>query len=493
MTEKVQAQVADLYDVVIVGAGISGINTAHHIRTQLPNLNYAIFEARDKIGGTWDLFRYPGIRSDTDLQTFGFEWKLWVEKRAIADGASIARYLHEAAEEDCILPHIKFGHRVDSANWSSEDQAWNMVVRTSQNSQTTVRARFLVLGSGYYDYKEPLKPQIPGLYENFKGQIVHPQFWPEDLEYTGKKVVIIGSGATAITLLPNVAKKAGHVTMLQRSPTYILSTDNTVGNSWTYRVLPKSWALRLSRWSFMWMTAMIFYLCRAFPGKARSKLEGMVAEQLPKSIPLDPHFRPRYQPWDQRLCFTPNGDFFESMREGKAAVETGHVETVTEHAIILQSGQKLEADIVVTATGLKLALGGHIKVSVDGEQIDLANRYAWRTAMLQDVPNLAFILGYVNASWTLGAEATAHIVCRVLQHMEKKGLSSATPKLRNPSSIRPVPIWNLESTYVKEAASDLPKCGDSGPWKGRTNYFWDLCRAKYGSITTGLEFTYAQE
>ncbi|KAJ9144518.1 FAD/NAD(P)-binding domain-containing protein [Pleurostoma richardsiae] len=478
----------DVYDVVIIGAGISGINVAHHLQSKLPSLSYAILEGRDCIGGTWDLFRYPGIRSDTDLFTFGFAWSPWTENRAIADGQSIKKYLSTTAEKEGIHSHIRFQHRVVSANWVSVSQCWDLQVQIPGGTETC-KTRFVFLGTGYYDYEEPLKADIPGLYDNFKGKVVHPQFWPEDLDYSGKEVVVIGSGATAITLLPNLATKAGHVTMLQRSPTYIMSIDNAAGNSLIHRILPRSWSFKLSRLMFMWTTAIIFYLCRAFPTRARSILQGKVAEQLPKSIPLNPHFQPTYRPWDQRLCFTPNGDFFDCLRAGKASVATGQIENVTKDTIVLKSGQEIKAEIIITATGLKLALGGRIQVSLDGKPVDLADRYAWNMSLLQDVPNMAFMIGYVNASWTLGAETTGQLVCRLLKHMQRKGYTSVIPRLPAGSRVQPQLMWNLDATYVKQAASRMPKCGDIGPWRGRTNYFADLWRARHGNITKDLEFS----
>lgn len=486
MDTKSARQFDGVYDVVIVGAGISGINAAHHIQEKLPNLTYTILEGRDSLGGTWDLFRYPGIRSDTDLHSFGFSWFPWVEKRAIADGGSIVRYLRNAAEKEGIDGHMQFKRRVISANWGSSDQSWSLVVATDLGQTLEYQARFLILGTGYYDYTEPRTPDIPGL-DSFNGQVIHPQFWPENLDYADKEVVIVGSGATAITLLPNLASKAKQVTMLQRSPTYILSIDNSTGNSWLHRMLPELWSFKLSRWAFIWTTAMIFYLCRAFPRAARSKLQRWVGEQLPAHVPMDPHFTPLYRPWDQRLCFSPNGDFFKAIREDNANVVTDRIGQVKGDAIILSSGKQLKADIIVTATGLKLKVGGAIKIMVDGELVQLSDKVAWRASMLSDVPNLAIMIGYVNASWTLGADVTARLICRLLKHLQEKGKSSAVPRL--PSNVQPRPLWDLDATYVKQAEKSMPKCGDSGPWKGRTNYICDLWRAKHASITAGLEFS----
>ncbi|KAJ0418594.1 hypothetical protein BJY00DRAFT_324765 [Aspergillus carlsbadensis] len=475
-------------DVIIVGAGISGINTAHHLQKQLPGLAYSILEARSNIGGTWDLFRYPGIRSDTDLHTFGFAWNPWRERRAIADGASIARYLSESAKQRGIDRHISFRHRVVSANWCSDAGLWELEVDIEEERRVQLKARFLVLGTGYYDYTEGLEPEIPGLSTNFKGTIAHPQFWPEHLDYADKRVVIIGSGATAITLLPSIATKAAHVTMVQRSPTYIMSIDNMTGGSWRHKLLPWSWSFKIDRWIFMWGIVVLYQVCRLSPGWSRQSLQAAVEKQLPDHIPVDPHFVPRYKPWDQRVCFSPNGDFFQSLQSGKAHVETGRIKSVTASSVLMESGNQLDADIIIPATGLKLALGGGIEIKVDNTTIDLADRYAWHSALLQDVPNIAFMMGYVNASWTLGTETTSVLLCRLLQHMKKNKFTSVTPRVPTGSRMQPRPLWDLDATYVKKAAGHMPRCSTVGPWKGRVNYFVDLCKAKYGSITEDLEF-----
>jgi cation diffusion facilitator CzcD-associated flavoprotein CzcO len=477
-----------IYDVIIIGAGISGINTAYHIQRKTAGFTYCILEARDNIGGTWDLFRYPGIRSDTDLHTFGFSWNPWSENRAIADGGSIASYLCDSAKMEGIDRHILFRHRVESANWSSDLRLWELDVETKGGQHVPLQARFLVLGTGYYDYTEGLEPEISGLSSNFRGTIAHPQFWPEDLDYADKRVVIIGSGATAITLLPNIATKAAHVTMVQRSPTYIMSMDNATGRSWRHKLLPRSWSFKIDRWIFMWTIVILYNFCRLFPERSRQMLERAVEKQLPEHVAVDPHFTPHYKPWDQRLCFAPNGDFFESLRAGKAHVETARIESVTTNSVILESGKKLDADIIVLATGLKLTIGGRISISVDNKPVDLADRFAWHAALLQDVPNLAFIMGYINASWTLGAETTSHLLCRLLRHMKKRGYDTVIPRVPAGSPIQPRLMWNLDATYVKKATSSMPRCGDIGPWKGRVNYFVDLWKAKHGSITEDLEF-----
>ncbi|KAF2650035.1 FAD/NAD(P)-binding domain-containing protein [Lophiostoma macrostomum CBS 122681] len=474
------------YDVVIVGAGISGINAAYHLQTKLPGLSYTILEARTDLGGTWDLFRYPGIRSDTDLQSFGFSWYPWMEKRAIADGSSIVRYLRNAAKSQDITNRIQFDQNVVSAAWSSADQCWSLAITNTAGIIVEYQARFLILGTGYYDYKTPLKPEIPGL-KQFSGQVVHPQFWPANLDYTDKEVVIIGSGATAITLLPSLAQKSKQVTMLQRSPGYIISIDNATGGSWLHRVLPALWSFKLTRWLCIWTTLIVFHWCRAFPRKSRTQLQQAVATQLPDRVPINPHFQPLYAPWDQRVCFSPNGDFFQAIREGNANVVTDRVVNMERDYISLASGHRLRADIIVTATGLNLKIGSSIKFSVDGETIDIASKTAWRSAMLSDVPNLAFVVGYVNASWTLGADVTAQLVCRLLKHLEESGKKSAVPRM--PKTVRPQLLWDLDATYIKEAQKNMPSCGDSGPWRGRTNYFYDLWRAKVAKISDDLELS----
>jgi cation diffusion facilitator CzcD-associated flavoprotein CzcO len=480
---------ADFLDVVIIGAGISGINAAHHIQKNLPHLRYCIFEERSNIGGTWDFFKYPGLRSDTDLQSFGFGWRPWTEKRAIADGASIARYLESTAKEDEIYHRIQVNTRVISANWSLKSQSWHLAIGKGGVARD-LEARFLILATGYYDYKTALEPNIPALKDSsFKGQVIHPQFWPEDLDYDDKEIVIIGSGATAITLLPSLAKRAKMVTMLQRSPTYILSINNSTGGSWLHRRLPESWAFKMDRLFFICLTAFTFYICRLFPASQRVKLVSAVQKQLPAHVAVDPHFQPRYQPWDQRLCMSPDGDFFQALHSGRAAVETDTVAATTEDSVVLTSGKAIKADIVVTATGLKLKIGGHINFAINGQPINIAERHAWRSALLQDVPNLAFMMGYVNASWTLGSEVTSALVCRIIRHMERTGKLSVRPHVEPGFTLTPQPIWNLAATYVKEAQRSMPVCGDVGPWRGRTNYFWDLFQAKYGSITDSLDYS----
>jgi cation diffusion facilitator CzcD-associated flavoprotein CzcO len=478
-------------DVIIVGAGISGINAAYRVKTELPGHTYTILDARGALGGTWDFFRYPGIRSDSDLHTFGFPWRAWKAQSPIATAPEILKYLNETAKEEGIDRKIQFHHKMLSANWSSDQQAWQLEV-DANGERKYFHSRFLILGTGYYSYDQGLQAEIPGL-DTFKGPIAHPQFWPEDLDFKDKNIAIIGSGATAVTLLPALAKEgARHVTMVQRSPGYFVSLPQS--DPITYyaaKFLPAWMAQRLNRIRFMTFAWLLFQWCRHFPNAAKNVLRKGTLAQLPKNIPYDPHFEPKYNPWEQRMCICPDGDFFKPLREGKADIATGHIETVTEHGITLKSGQKLDADIIVTATGLKVQIAGGAKISVDGSPIKINEKYIWKGTMLEDVPNAAFIIGYTNASWTLGADAAAQLIIRLLKNMEKAKQTSAVPKLENPDVLKPTPFLNLTSTYLQKAESVFPKSGDQAPWKARTNYFQDLYTAKYGDIKHGLQFSRA--
>jgi cation diffusion facilitator CzcD-associated flavoprotein CzcO len=474
-------------DVIIVGAGISGINAAYRVQTELPGYSYTILESRDAIGGTWDLFRYPGIRSDSDLYTFGFPWRPWSKSNAIADGESIRNYVRESAEKYGIDRKIQFRHKLLAGDWSTEQQNWTLAVDADGEKQLYT-ARFVILSTGYYDYNEPLKATIPGI-DNFQGTVIHPQFWPEDLDYTGKKVVIIGSGATAITLLPNIAEKAAKVTMLQRSPTYILalpSVDPT-GN-WVRRWFPSWIARAIVRWKFLVLPFLFFKFCRAFPNAARKVIRGNTQKYLPPSIPHDPHFKPAYGPWEQRLCVCPDGDFFKALQKGNSDIVTDTIKTVTASGIQTESGKTIDTDIIVTATGLKMQLAGGARMSIDGKPLEMSTKFLWKGIMLQDMPNAAFVIGYTNASWTLGADATAQVVCRLLKHMDSHKVLSAVPRLPDGQKIKPTPILNLNSTYIEKAKGQLPKAGDVAPWQPRSNYLTDFWTSKYGNLTKDLEF-----
>ncbi|KAF4536390.1 Flavin-containing monooxygenase [Lasiodiplodia theobromae] len=479
------------FDVVIIGAGISGINAAYRVQTQLPaGTSYTILEARDNIGGTWDLFKYPGIRSDSDLYTFGFPWRPWMDERCIAEGPAIVNYMKEAAASENIDSHIQFRHKLQTASWSSELQKWRLdVIAGEEAAPKTFYATFLIMGTGYYDYDEPLSATIPGI-DTFAGQVVHPQFWPSSLDYANRRIVIIGSGATAITLLPNLASSgAAHVTMLQRSPSYIVSQPLVDGlDNFLRSLLPAAAAFRLIRWRYLLTGYLFYFFCRACPALARRLLRSETEAQLRDTgVPFDPHFNPSYDPWDQRVCACPDADFFAALRNGKASVVTDTITNVTPDGIALDSGESLPCDIIVTATGLKMRMGGGARIVVDGREVRFGEKLLWRGALMQDVPNAAFMIGYTNASWTLGADAAAQLVTRVMRRMRDEGATSCVPRVDD-SKVRPEPFMKLNSGYVNRALERLPKAGDKGPWKARWSYFSDLWNAKVGDITRGLEF-----
>ena len=482
---SIQQTLDDEFDVVVVGAGIAGINAAYRLQTELPGCRYTILEARGEIGGTWNFFRYPGLRSDSDLHTYGFQWRPWIKDNPIADGASITKYMKESASIHGIDRHIQFLHDLSSAGWSSKKKSWTLTVQSGDETKY-IGAQFLILGTGYFDYKEALPAIIPGI-ENFKGTLIHPQFWPADLDYNNKRMVVVGSGATAITLIPSLADKASHITMLQRSPSYIMSMSN--GKNWIEKLMPGWLSRKLARLRFLIIPFLLFRFCRAYPSTARRLIRSATIEQIPKTIPHDPHFEPEYNPWEQRLCLCPDGDFFKCLREGKASIATGRIKTVTEAGISLESGETLDADIIVTATGLKLQLGGGARIFVDGQQINIAEKFLWRGVMLQDVPNCALVIGYTNASWTLGADTTAMLVCRLLKYLTRHRMRSAVPKLGRSTILRSLPTLNLSSTYIQAAPGAFPKSGDQGPWKPRENYFRDYFNAAYGDIESGLQFS----
>ncbi|KAH8704245.1 hypothetical protein BGW36DRAFT_423766 [Talaromyces proteolyticus] len=478
-------KVEQSFDVLIIGAGISGINSAYRLQSSFPQYRYAILEARDRIGGTWDLFRYPGIRSDSDLYTFGFPWYPWNRSNPIAEGKDILQYLNDAATEHKIKPNIYFNHHVLKAEW--DQQRW-MVNVESNGIKSQFSARFIIFGTGYYDYHEPLDAEIPGL-QNFQGDVIHPQFWPEKFDYTDKNIVIIGSGATAVTLLPKLSEKAAKVTMLQRSPSYVVSIPNPASHSWLGRLLPTSWVYRFNRIRYLLIARFMFIICRRYPVASRGFLTKLMASQLPVGISVDPHFKPSYSPWEQRLCLCPDGDFFKSLRSGKGQIETGIIKTVDADGIQLTSGKKLSTDTIVTATGLKMQLAGRIDIVVNGERIDFSQKYIWNGFMLQDVPNAGFVIGYTNASWTLGAEASIAMICRILKQMESKHASVAVPTLKDPSKLETRSLMNLKSTYIARAREHMPKASSQRPWVPKEDYLSDMYFAKYGNITEGLKLT----
>jgi cation diffusion facilitator CzcD-associated flavoprotein CzcO len=481
----------DHVDVLIVGAGLSGIGAACHLQRRCPGKTFAILEARGRIGGTWDLFRYPGVRSDSDMFTLGYSFRPWTGPEAIANGDSICRYIQETAREHGVDEHIRFHHRVVRAEWSSEDARWTVEAqRTDTGELGMLTCGFLFVCSGYYRYDEGYTPQFAGI-DRFTGQLVHPQQWPEDLDYAGKRVVVIGSGATAVTLVPAMAEKATHVTMLQRSPSYVLSlpTRDAVADSLRRR-LPPTVAYPIVRWKNALLAMLIFQLSRRTPGVMKALLRKGVTAQLPEGYDVDTHFTPRYNPWDQRLCLVPDADLFKAIRSGRVSLVTDHIETFTEQGIRLASGTELEADVVVTATGLNLLAIGGMTLSVDGADIDLGRTVAYKGMMLSGVPNFALTLGYTNASWTLRSDLVSGYVCRLLTHMDQCGYQVCTPLA--PDAPQREPIINLQSGYVLRSVAVLPKQGPAAPWRLHQNYPRDVLLMRHGSLEDeGVRFTCA--
>jgi monooxygenase len=479
-------------DVLIVGAGISGIDAAYRLKTQLPGTSYAILEGREALGGTWDQFRYPGIRSDSDMYTFSFPFRPWKASRAISAGSVILDYLNDTTREFGIDRQIRYRHRVVRASFSSADATWTVDVEVGPDREpATWTCKFLFLGTGYYSYREGHNVQFPGQ-DEFAGTVLHPQFWPEDLDYAGKRVVVIGSGATAVTLVPAMADKAEHVTMLQRSPTYVLTRP--AGDAFADRVrewLPAGVAHRVIRAKNASMAVLAYQFLRRWPKKGAKLIKDGIAAQLGDKLPVDPHFSPQYNPWDQRLCFVPEGDLFTAIRDGKATVVTDQIEKFTPNGIKLASGAELPADIIVTATGLKMVALGEIEITVDGELVEPHNTTVYKGAMLSGVPNLAWCVGYINNSWTLRADLTAQYVCRLLKHMRAHQYAIATPELRTGESAdNGRPIINLASGYVRRAAAQLPTQGKSQPWQMRQNYWLDVVGMRLGRVDDGaIRFT----
>ena len=487
-------------DVLIVGAGISGIGTACHLQKHCPSKTYALLEGRSDIGGTWDLFRYPGIRSDSDMHTLGFSFKPWNDAKAIADGPSIKRYLDETVDEYGLRPHIRFEHLVESASWSSETARWTLVARVGDSGEKRIlTSNFLCMCSGYYSYKEGYKPQMPGQ-DDFEGAWLHPQEWPEDLDYTGKRVVVVGSGATAMTLVPAMASDAAHVTMVQRSPTYVVSRPDEDRVANTLRaVLPQQLAYDITRWKNIAFQQFMYRQTRTKPEKVKKKLLDMARKELDElgdSFDFDKHFVPHYNPWDQRLCLVPNSDLFESLRSGKASVVTGHIETFTSTGVRMQSGEEIEADIVVSATGLNLVVLGEMAFSVDGELIDFSKTWTYKGMMYSDVPNMVSTFGYINASWTLRSDLTAEYVCRVLNHMDEKAATQCTPRLRESDQGMPERPWidDFSAGYMQRSMDMFPRQGDREPWINPQNYKTDKKMIRTAPIEDGcLVFSSTEE
>ena len=477
-------------DVLIVGAGLSGIGAGVHLQKRCPGRSYAILEGRDAIGGTWDLFRYPGIRSDSDMYTLGYSFKPWVEAKAIADGPSILNYVRETAREHGIDRKIRLGHSVKSAAWSSQDALWTVEAeRGPAKEAVTFTCNFLFICGGYYKYARGYTPDFPGI-GRFAGRVVHPQKWTEDIDYAGKRVVVIGSGATAVTLVPEMAKAAALVTMLQRSPTYVVArpAEDTMAN-WLRRWLPPMLAYGITRWKRVLLQQYFFNLCRRRPDYAKSLLLGGVRAYLGPDYDVATHFTPRYRPWEQRMCLVPDADLFLAIRMQKASVVTGEIETFTEKGLKLKSGAELEADLVVTATGLDLEILASIQLTVDGERVVPSKTFNYKGLMYSNVPNLASSFGYTNASWTLKCDLTCEYVCRLLNHMQRHGYRQCTPRNRDPS-LAEEPWVDFSSGYIHRTLHLFPKQGSKAPWKLRQNYARDIMTLRYGRIDDGvMEFS----
>jgi len=470
------------YNVVIVGAGLSGIGAAYHLQEKCPNLTFTILEARSAMGGTWDLFKYPGIRSDSDMYTFGFSFYPWKNPQAIADGPSILKYIQETAEAFQIRQKIKFNHKVVTANWSSEAKQWLLTIERA-DSQAALRylsCNFLFMCSGYYDYERGYEPAFPNC-DQFEGIVVHPQKWDSKLDYTNKRVIIVGSGATAVTLVPEMAKKAKMVTLLQRSPTYItnLPSKDVIAQALN-KALPRNWAYTLSRWKNILFSLGFYQLSRKCPKLVKNLLKKHIRTQLGSDYE-ERHFNPSYKPWDQRLCVVPDNDLFLALKEGKAEMVTDTIQTFTKRGILLSSGQELEADIIVTATGLKIQLFGGMKLMVDQKVIDTAKMLAYKGVMFSGIPNFAVAVGYTNASWTLKCDLNCHYVTKVLNHMSANDYSVITPRF-DYENLEIEPLLDFNAGYILRANDILPKQGSKAPWKVYQNYVKDLLSLKYGSV-----------
>jgi cation diffusion facilitator CzcD-associated flavoprotein CzcO len=479
-------------DVLIVGAGLSGIGAAHHLQAACPGKSYAILESRDAIGGTWDLFRYPGIRSDSDMFTLGYSFRPWTAAKSIADGPAILEYVRDTAREGDIERHIRFGHRVVRASWSTPDARWTVTAqRTDTGEEVALTTNFLFGCTGYYRYDAGYTPDFPGI-EDYAGTLIHPQHWPEDLDYAGKRVLVIGSGATAVTLVPAMAETAAHVTMLQRSPTYIMTLpgEDPIAKV-IRRALPEKTAYSVVRWKNVAMQGVFFQLSRRAPGLIKRLVAATVQRQLPDDVPLDPHFTPAYDPWDQRVCLVPDGDLFAALRARKASIVTDRIATFTPNGLRLESGAELEADIIVSATGLQLQVLGGMGFTVDGREIDLAETVGYKGMMFSGIPNMAIALGYTNASWTLKCDLTCEYVCRLLQHMDANGFRKVMPRELDPSEPT-LPFIDLQSGYVARSIEQFPRQGTRAPWRLYQNYARDIMMLRRGPLEDeGIEFSRA--
>jgi monooxygenase len=481
------------FDVLIMGAGLSGIGAAHYLQTLCPGKTYVILEQRERIGGTWDLFRYPGIRSDSDMLTMGYSFRPWTNAKAISPGDDIREYITATARDEEIDRHIRFRHKIKRAEWSTAEAKWNVeALRTSPEGAeepAMLSCNFLFSCAGYYRYSAGYLPEFPNR-DRFQGRMIHPQAWPEDLDYAGKRVLVIGSGATAVTLVPAMAKTAGHVTMLQRSPTYVISMpeQDRIAN-FLRKIMPAMWAYKLSRWKNIGFITYVYQLSQRFPNMVKRKLITQAREQLGTDFDVDTHFTPRYRPWEQRMCLIPDGDMFAAIKSGRASVVTDQIDTFTEKGVLLKSGKELEADIIVTATGLALQAFGGIDMAVDKRPIEPAQLLSYKGVMLSGVPNFASVFGYINASWTLKADLIANFVCRLLNTMDRKGMRQVTPQPHGEAAAAPF-VEKFTPGYIQRAIATWPKQGAKKPWRVNQNYFKDSLALKWSRIDdSALEFS----
>jgi hypothetical protein len=474
------------FDTLIVGAGLSGIGSAVHLRQLCPDRRFAILEGRARLGGTWDLFRYPGVRSDSDMHTLGYGFKPWSGAKAIADGPAILQYLQETASEYGLLPHIRFEHRVMAATWSSAQSCWWLTVQVGKDpTPVQMRCRFLLVCSGYYNYSQGHTPAFAGQ-DRFLGRVVHPQDWPTDLDYRQQRVVVIGSGATAMTLVPAMAQNAGHVTMLQRSPTYVVARPriDAMANA-LRRLLPAGLAYAITRWKNVGLGLFFYNFAKRHPERAKARIVGAAAAALPTGFDAHTHFSPRYKPWDQRVCLVPDGDLFAAIRSGKASVVTDTVAAFEAQGIRLGSGDLLAADVIVTATGLDLLGFGGMTLQVDGKQVALSKTMSYKGMMLAGVPNMAYVVGYTNASWTLKSDLTGAFVCRLLRHMQRIGAQVCMPAVPD-SSVKAQPWVDFSSGYIQRSLDQFPVQGSSTPWRLNQNYLRDLLDLRFGRLSDGV-------
>ena len=472
-------------DVLIIGAGLSGIGQGCHMRKTCPDKSFAIIEGRENLGGTWDLFRYPGIRSDSDMFTFGYRFRPWNAAKDIAPGPDILTYLNETVDEYRLREKIRFRSRVTALNWSSADKHWFATVTPEDGAPYEIAAKFVSSCTGYYDYDKGYLPEWDG-YDSYKGVIAHPQHWPEDLDYAGKRVAVIGSGATAVTIVPTMAETAAHVTMIQRSPTYIFNVPASDPIAkWLRRLAPNRAAYKLARIKNILLGVYLFSLSKRKPGKVRQYLRKMAIDDLGEDFDVDTHFNPAYDPWDQRLCLIPDGDFYKSLKEGSSSIITDHIDHFTETGVVMKSGAAVEADIIVPATGLQIQFGGGMALSLDSQPVNLADHYVYRGMMLSGIPNLVVTFGYTNASWTLKSDLTADFVCRLVNRMAEKGVGTVTAETGG-EAIEPGPLVGLNSGYLLRATHLLPKSGAKRPWKNYENYISDMLSIRYGRIEDGV-------